>query len=121
METRSKSKMSTNKHLLITDQPVSDIQVDLSKDLKTISDLMKLMQFQIQKADNEGAKGLNTHFCPEMFFVMPSEDAKDWIDKFIAWSKLNRKKDMDHVHNAIQRRLSGSALTWFILWNRKEF
>ena len=113
METRSKSKMATNKELPITDQPVSDIQVDLSKDLKTISDQMKMMQFQIQKADNEGAKGLNTQFCPEMFFGMPSEDTNDWIEKFIAWSKFNGLKDMDRVHNAIQLRLSGSALTWF--------
>ena len=121
METRSKSNMSTNKQLLITDQPVSDIQIVLSKVLKTISDQMKLMQFQIQKADNEGAKGLNTHFCPEMFFGMPSEDAKDWIDKCIAWSKLNRIKDMDVCTMPYNFDSRGAHILCFKLWYRKEF
>ena len=102
--------MATNKELPITDQPVLDIQVDLSKDLKTISDQMKLMQLQIQRADNEGAKGLNTQFCQEMFFGMTSEDANDWIDKFIAWSKFNGLKDMERVHNAITTSTLGERI-----------
>ena len=70
----SKSKLTTKKEQPITNQPVSDFQVDLSKDLKTISDSTTLMQFKVQKTDNQGTKGLNTQFCPEMFYGMPSED-----------------------------------------------